>query len=93
MFSAKFDHTQFQYETPQEKDIYVDLALKAFKMKKKDTIHYNNKDYACVAFKTEKKRDEFAQHYKNTEKQVNLYQTQEIIHSTQKADNKSKVKL
>lgn len=82
LFSSKFDHTKFEYNTPQEKDVYVDLALKALKLKKKDVIHYNNKGYTCVAFKTEEERQKFVDNYKNTEKQVHLYTTDEILNST-----------
>jgi hypothetical protein len=83
LFSSKFDRTKFKYEdTPQERDIYFDLALKALKLKKKDVIHYNNKGYTCVAFKTEEDRQKFVDNYKNTEKNVTFYTTDEILNST-----------
>lgn len=83
LFSSKFAHNKFEYGSPQEKDIYVDLALKSLKLKKKDVIHYNNKGYVCVAFKTEEERQMFVDNYKNTEKEVKLYTTQEIINAPQ----------
>jgi hypothetical protein len=84
LFSTKFDHTKFKYNPPSEKDIYVDLALKSLKLKKKDVIHYNDKGFVCVAFKTEEERDIFIKEYKNTEKVQTLYLTNDILEQSAK---------
>lgn len=84
LFSSKFDHTKFQYDPPLERDIYVDLALKSLKLKKKDVIHYNDKGFVCVAFKTEEERDKFIKEYKNTEKVQTLSLTSDILEASAK---------
>lgn len=84
LFSTKFDHTKFQYDPPMERDIYFDLALKSLKLKKKDVIHYNDKGFVCLAFKTEEERDTFIKEYKNTEKVQTLYLTSDILEATTK---------
>lgn len=84
LFASKFDHTKFEYNPPSEKDIYVDLAFKALKLKKKDVIHYNDKGFVCMAFKTEDEREAFIKEYKNSEKIQKLYLTSEILETSSK---------
>lgn len=66
VFWSKFDPSKFSeaWEAPEEKDIYVDLALKALGIKKKDALVSNDKGFAAVAFETREQAEQFMAAYK-----------------------------
>lgn len=103
ILGSKFDYTKYDdiYEIPTEKDIYLDLALKTLKLKKKDVYSHNNNGFMAIAFETQEKMEEFKSVYKHPEKVLKEYRTEDVIYEPRimeneklkKIENNSKLKM
>lgn len=83
IFSAKMDYSKYKYsdDIPKEKDVYLDLLLKEFNLKKKDCILYNNKGFIAIACENEDRAKEYAKKYQNKEKIQSILSVEEILNN------------